>query len=100
ITLIIASLLGILNTLILIFGGKSIFTIFINETETIAEGTKYLKILGYSQLFMCVEIITSGAFKGIGRTYIPSIVVTVLTGARVPIAYFLSSPEILGLSGV
>ncbi len=100
ITLIIASLLGILNTLILIFGGKSIFTIFINETETIMEGTKYLKILGYSQLFMCVEIITSGAFKGIGRTYIPSIVVTVLTGARVPLAYFLSSPEILGLSGV
>ena len=40
------------------------------------------------------------SIKGIGRTYIPSIVVTVLTGARVPIAYFLSSPEILGLSGV
>ncbi|EPZ60564.1 putative drug/sodium antiporter domain protein [[Clostridium] sordellii ATCC 9714] len=49
---------------------------------------------------MCIEIITSGAFKGIGRTYIPSIIITILTGARVPIAYFLSRPEILGLSGV
>lgn len=100
ITLIIASLLGLITTVILIFGGSKIFTIFINESETINEGAKYLKILGYSQLFMCIEIITSGAFKGIGRTYIPSIIITILTGARVPIAYFLSRPEALGLSGV
>lgn len=100
ITLGIGTLLGITNTLILIFGGKSVFTIFINESETITEGAKYLKILGYSQLFMCIEIITAGAFKGIGRTYIPSIIITVLTGARVPLAYFLSRSEILGLSGV
>ncbi|MEG2984225.1 MAG: MATE family efflux transporter, partial [Peptostreptococcaceae bacterium] len=100
ITLAIGTVLGIVTTLILIFGGKQIFTVFINEAETINEGASYLKILGYSQLFMCVEIITSGAFKGIGRTYIPSIILTILTGARVPMAYFLSRPEILGLSGV
>jgi putative MATE family efflux protein len=100
ITLVIATVLGIITTIILIFAGRQIFTIFINEPETINEGTKYLKILGYSQLFMCIEIITSGAFKGMGRTYIPSIIVTVFTGARIPMAYFLSRPEILGLSGV
>ncbi|SCJ50603.1 Na(+)/drug antiporter [uncultured Clostridium sp.] len=100
ITLGIATVLGIITTSILIFAGKQIFTIFINEADAIKEGASYLKILGYSQLFMCVEIITSGAFKGIGRTYIPSIILTVLTGARVPMAYFLSRPELLGLSGV
>ena len=100
ITLGIATILGIITTSILIFTGKQIFTIFINEADAIKEGASYLKILGYSQLFMCVEIITAGAFKGIGRTYIPSIILTVLTGARVPMAYFLSKPEILGLSGV
>lgn len=100
ITLGIATILGIITTSILIFDGKQIFTIFINEADAIKEGASYLKILGYSQLFMCVEIITAGAFKGIGRTYIPSIILTVLTGARVPMAYFLSKPEILGLSGV
>lgn len=100
ITLVIATVLGIITTTILIFAGKQIFTIFINEPETINEGANYLKILGYSQLFMCVEIITSGAFKGMGRTYIPSIIVTLFTGARIPMAYFLSRPEILGLSGV
>lgn len=100
ITLGIATVLGIITTSILVFAGKQIFTIFIDEADAIKEGASYLKILGYSQLFMCVEIITAGAFKGIGRTYIPSIILTVLTGARVPMAYFLSRPELLGLSGV
>ncbi len=49
---------------------------------------------------MCLEIITTGAFKGLGRTYIPSIIITILTGARVPLAYFISRPEMLGLNGV
>ncbi len=100
ITLLIAIVLGAVNTIILIFAGKPIFTIFINEVDTINEGSNYLKILGYSQILMCIEIITVGAFKGMGRTYIPSIIVTILTGARIPMAYFLSNPDILGLSGV
>ncbi|MGX4600342.1 MATE family efflux transporter [Faecalimicrobium sp. JNUCC 81] len=100
ITLIIALILGIINTLILVFFGKYIFSAFIQEPDAIREGTIYLKILGYSQLFMCLEIITTGAFKGLGKTFIPALIITVLTGARVPAAYFLSKPQILGLDGV
>lgn len=100
ITIIIAMILGAINTIILVFFGKYIFSAFIQEADAIKEGIIYLKILGYSQLFMCLEIITTGAFKGIGRTFIPSFIITVLTGARVPVAYLLSRPEILGLDGV
>lgn len=100
ITLIIALILGIINTLILVFFGKYIFSAFIQEPDAIREGTIYLKILGYSQLFMCLEIITTGAFKGLGKTFIPALIITVLTGARVPVAYLLSKPQILGLDGV
>lgn len=100
IAIITSSVLGIITTLVLIFAGESIFSVFIDESEAIEKGAMYLKILGYSQLFMCLEIITTGAFKGLGRTYIPSIIVTILTGARVPLAYFISRPEILGLNGV
>lgn len=100
ITLIIAMILGTINTIILVFFGKYIFSAFIQETDAIKEGAMYLKILGYSQLFMCIEIITTGAFKGLGRTFIPSFIITILTGARVPAAYILSKPEILGLDGV
>ncbi|MGL5507095.1 MAG: MATE family efflux transporter, partial [Paraclostridium sp.] len=100
ITLVIAVILGIVNTFILVLLGESIFSIFINEKDAIKEGSMYLKILGYSQIFMCVEIITTGLFKGLGRTYIPSIILTIFTGARLPMAYFLSNPSILGLDGV
>lgn len=100
ITLIIAMILGVINTIILVFFGKYIFSAFIQEADAIKEGTMYLKILGYSQLFMCLEIITTGAFKGLGRTLIPSFIITVLTGARVPAAYFLSKSELLGLDGI
>ncbi|MGL5718937.1 MAG: MATE family efflux transporter [Paraclostridium sp.] len=99
-TLAIAVILGIVNTFILVLLGESIFSIFINEKDAIKEGSMYLKILGYSQIFMCVEIITTGLFKGLGRTYIPSIILTIFTGARLPMAYFLSNPSILGLNGV
>ena len=92
--------LGIITTLILVFWGENIFTLFIDEEDAIIKGGMYLKILGYSQLFMCFEIIISGAFKGLGRTYISSIIVTILTGARIPMAYLLSKPEYLGLDGI
>ncbi|MBC5996401.1 MATE family efflux transporter [Romboutsia ilealis] len=92
--------LGIITTLILVFWGEDIFTLFISEKDAVTKGGMYLKILGYSQLFMCFEIIISGAFKGLGRTYISSIIVTILTGARIPMAYLLSKPEILGLNGI
>lgn len=98
--IIVSSILGIITTLVLVFAGESIFSVFIDESEAIEKGATYLKILGYSQFFMCLEIITTGAFKGLGRTYIPSTIVTILTGARVPLAYLISRPEILGLNGV
>lgn len=91
---------GSLTTAILVFLGEPIFRAFINEPEAILKGVDYLKILGYSQLFMCLEITVAGIFKGLGRTYIPSIIIAVLTGCRIPLAILLCRPDILGLNGV
>ncbi|MEN8076616.1 MATE family efflux transporter [Clostridioides difficile] len=99
-TLIISCILGIFTTLLLIFAGGPIFSVFINEPEAIAQGIDYLRILGYSQLFMCLEITTSGAFYGVGRTITPSIIGIIFTGLRVPIAMILFKPELLGINGV
>lgn len=96
----LAIAIGIFASCLLIFFGKPIFSLFIPETEAIRQGEVYLKILGYSQLFMCIEITTTGAFNGLGRTYIPSIISIVLTGARIPMAYILSKPELLGINGI
>ena len=84
----------------LVFAGGPIFSIFINEKEAILQGIDYLRILGYSQLFMCLEITTSGAFYGVGKTITPSIVGIIFTGLRVPVAMLLFKPELLGINGV
>ncbi|GFZ31922.1 MATE family efflux transporter [Clostridium zeae] len=99
-TILLASAIGFLATILLVFGGKAIFGVFIPEVEAISLGKMYLRILGYSQLFMCIEITTSGAFNGLGRTIYPSITSIVLTGARIPLAIILSAPNMLGLDGV
>ncbi len=95
-----AAILGVATTTLLVFFSGSIFKIFIQEEQAISYGSVYLKILGYSQLFMCIEIATGGAFNGLGRTLPPSVVGILLTGSRIPLALFLSQEHILGLNGV
>ena len=57
------------------------------------------RILGVSQLFMCIELTTAGAFSGLGKTIPPSVTSIVLTAARIPMAYALTATA-LGLNGV
>ena len=90
--------IGIITSLLLIFAGEQIFTLFIKEPEAIQAGIIYLRILGYSQFFMCVEITTAGAFNGIGKTIPPSIVGVTFNALRIPLCIILSS--IIGLNGI
>lgn len=99
-TLILSLILGTITTIFLVFFGKQLFSIFIQEEEAIAQGADYLKILGYSQLFMCIEITTAGAFFGLGKTIPPSVIGIVFTGLRVPMAMILSRADMLGINGV
>lgn len=96
----IMAVIGVLVTALLIFGAEPLFKIFIQEPEAVAVGVVYLQILGLSQLFMCIEITTSGAFNGLNKTLPPSLVSILFTGLRVPGAIILSRPEFLGLEGV
>lgn len=97
----LVSIIGILNTCLLMFGGKSIFKLFIpNDSEALKMGTTYLRILGTSQLFMCIEITTAGAFNGFGKTIPPSIVGIVFNVLRIPGSLILSTKTSLGLNGV
>ncbi len=94
------SVIGVITSLLLIFCARPIFSIFIPEEEAITQGVIYLRILGLSQLFMCLEITTAGAFNGLGRTLPPTYVSIIFTGLRVPAALILSKAELLGLNGV
>lgn len=89
---------GVFCSIVLIFFPQLIFQIFIHEAEVLPLGVDYLRILGVSQLFMCMEITTAGAFNGLGKTLPPSIVGIVLTAARIPLAMGLSNA--MGLNGI
>lgn len=99
IAMVIVLIWGAFCTILLIGFPGFIFQIFIPDKNVLPLGIDYLRILGFSQLFMCVEIATSGAFSGIGKTVPASIEGVTLTALRIPLALLLSATA-LGLNGV
>ena len=90
---------GLTMAAMLIFP-EAIFGIFIKDPATIASGVDYLKIIGLSQVFMCVDIVTMGSFNGLGKTYIPAAVSLTFTTLRIPLAIGLASFAGRELQGV
>ena len=83
--------LGSFATILLIFYGRNLFYIFLREEDVILEGINYLRILGYSQIFMCFEILYIGILNGFGETKTPALISIIFTGLRIPLALLLSS---------
>jgi len=92
--------IGALATILFIFLGGPLFSIFLSEKEAIDMGVVYLQVLGISQCFMSLEITTQGAFNGLGRTSIPSAVGIIFNALRIPAAWLLSGYTPLGLNGI
>ena len=94
--------IGIMSTLLFVFGGEFLFSLFFRSTETdaIRLGSEYLFILGISQIFMCIDIVSSGAFQGIGKTVPPTISNGVFFGLRIPLALALNATFIIGVHSV
>lgn len=90
---------GLLCTALLMLAPGPVFQLFIPDKGILSMGISYLWILGISQLFMCIEMTTAGAFSGFGKTMPPSVVGIVFTAARIPAAMILSSTS-LGLDGI
>jgi len=77
---------GLAINALLYFFAEPIFAIFISETETLAAGVLYLRIISVSQIFMILEMMTAGAFNGLGKTVIPSTISFVGNALRIPFA--------------
>ncbi len=99
-SLTISFLFGVCTSLVLVLFSEPIFRIFVSEPEVVALGGDYLRIIGLSQIFMCIEIVTMASFNGLGRTYVPATVSLVFTTLRIPIAYGLAIGLSMGLNGV
>jgi len=89
---------GIIINIVLFVFAEQLFSIFIENPDTLKIGKMYLEILSISQLFMIVELTTAGAFNGLGKTMIPSGVGIIGNGLRIPFAMLLSMS--FGFAGI
>lgn len=96
--LLITMIFGIVISIVFVLFPKQLFSVFLSDEASLELGASYMKIIGFSQLFMCIELMTVGAFNGLGKTHIPPIFSIVLTALRIPMAIVLSEP--FGLNGV
>ncbi|MDO5572119.1 MAG: MATE family efflux transporter [Bacteroidales bacterium] len=99
ITLGMAGSIGFTAGLIFILFPETIFKIFISEPDALEQGAIYLRILGCSQLAMVVEMVTTGAFNGVGKTKIPAFIGVFFTALRIPGAYILMNTSMM-LAGI
>lgn len=99
VSFMVMSAWGVVSSLILILLAAPLFKIFIPDPQILPLGISYLVILGFSQYFMCVEIMTEGAFAGFSKSLIPATASILLTVARIPMALYLSSTS-LGIDGI
>ncbi|MDL2264924.1 MATE family efflux transporter [Parabacteroides sp. OttesenSCG-928-G07] len=97
-TLKMTSIFGVICTLLFVFYGGELFSLVVPEREAWIAGGIFLRIDGYSMLFMMLEITTQGLFYGTGRTIPPSIISITFNTLRVPLAIVLSA--LLGVEGV
>jgi len=79
---------------------SQIFSFFLNQPDLIDMGSNYLRIIGLSQIFMCIEIVTMASFNGLGKTHIPAMVSVIFTMMRIPLVLFLAKYSTLGLNSI
>ena len=98
VSLILGILYALLTTVIFITLSEELARLFTRDQETIEIASAYLKIIGLSQIFMSMEMISTGVYTGIGMTKIPSVISIVFTLLRIPLAIILTPS--LGVNGI
>lgn len=98
-TLAMTFLLGLFCTFLFVFYGSEVFSLIVPEPEAYKAGGVFLRIDGYSMLFMMLEITMQGLSYGTGRTIPPAIISIGFNVFRIPLAVFLSASG-LGITGV
>lgn len=96
---VIIGVWGLFTSGLMVFGAEWLFRLFIREPDVIPVGISYLIVLGFGQMFMCEELLTVGALQGLGKTMSCSLMMIILTAARIPLAMVLSRTA-LGLDGI
>lgn len=97
-TLMLMGAFGSLVSLLFIFGGEFLFGLLVPERDAYIAGGQYLFVLGFSQVFMMLDMTTEGMFNGFGKTMPPAVVSIVFNVLRIPLALIFSA--YFGILGV
>lgn len=87
-------------TLVFLTLPETLLSVFVQDAATIHTGSAYLRIVGFSQLFATLEMLTAGAYTGQGLTRYPATVSIVFTSLRIPLALLLGKTAGMGIDGV
>ena len=98
-SMVIMSVYGVMISLLMFFGARALFSLFITDSDVIPLGVDYLRIFALIQLFECIGALAAGAFRGIGKTQPPSYTSIFFNTLRVGAAFLLSRTQ-LGLNGI
>lgn len=90
---------ALVSTILFAVFPEFIMGLFFRDSASLTAGVSYLRIMAVSQICMCIEITTVGAFAGFGKTVMTFFLVSGLTVLRLPLAYVLAETP-LGLDGV
>ena len=90
---------GLLVSLALYFLGGAMFLVFLPDRSLLGLGALYLRIMAFSELFLCMEGVASGAFRGCGQTRQSAVASICANISRVILAFALSKTP-LGIAGV
>ncbi|MDR1262125.1 MAG: MATE family efflux transporter [Oscillospiraceae bacterium] len=89
---------GAAVTALLLTAGGALFWIFLPDPEVQDLGIMYMQVLAFCQLPQCLEAVSSGTFRGTGRT-LPSSLVSVISNI-LRVAMAAISVRIWGVIGV
>ena len=84
------SVFSVIITIVFIGFAKPLFSSFLHNERLIHHGINYLTIVGIAQFFQSVEIITNGAFNGIGHINEPTMIGVIGTASRIPLSYIFA----------
>jgi putative MATE family efflux protein len=85
---------------ILIFWPREVLGLFTTDTAVLDMGAPYVRILGYAQPLMSVEIVLEHAFSGAGDTLPPMLISVPMNLMRVPLIVWVVFHLHAGLLGV
>lgn len=98
-TLLVGVTYGLFITLIFVAFSKQLAGVFISNSNTTLDiASDYLIIVGLSQVFGAIEIISNGMFTGIGLPKIPATISVTCTLLRIPVAIILM--KYFGVNGI